>query len=630
MSTEFELTNYLDTLRSAPSLAEAFYRIASGLPDSPAYSYAVLGGTADDPAPRRVVSVTFAEAAKAVSAVARYLAELGVGDGSRVAIVSYTRPEWMIADLGILAAGATSVSVYHSINAAETGYILYDSAASVVFVENQEQLHKVLGLTEREIEIPATEDRPAGKVSIKLQRIIAFEEVSPHPLVIQLSEIIARDPDGADHFLAPAVNRIASLVYTSGTTGPPKGVIQLHSNHLANLWQAARTGLFAPSGDIFLFLPLAHSFARLIGYIGFLTPTIARFPAVADRRSSILNAPSVMRDLRDAGAEVVPIVPRILEKMREGVEQQMHGLGLRAVLLRSAVHSRQRIFAATASGQPAAIGDRLLAAITSPICGAIKRKLFGAGFRHAVSGGAKLPVEVNRFFAALGVTIYQGYGLTESCVATNVNRIGRNKLDSVGPCLELIEIKIVEDGEICFRGPNIAAGYLNRQQATAATWDSEGWLHTGDIGHLDGDGYLYIDGRKKELIVTSGGKKIAPQAIEEALALSPFIAHAVLVGDGRKFCSALLLPNTAHARAWAAHKGITLPPKLSESPELQEKIQREVDAVNARLSQFETVKKFRLIDEEPTVENGMLTPTFKVKRRIVEKRFAEAIESMYS
>jgi long-chain acyl-CoA synthetase len=324
------------------------------------------------------------------------------------------------------------------------------------------------------------------------------------------------------------------------------------------------------------------------------------------------------------------MVPRILEKMANGVQEKMRAKGLGAKILAATVTTAQRVFEARTQNKGVSLGLLLMHAIFSPIRKKVKRQLFGEGFRHVVSGGAKLPVTVNTFFTSLGITIYEGYGLTETCVATNVNRIGRNKIGSVGPCLAEIEMKIADDGEILFRGPNVTSGYYNRPTATAAAWDADGWFHTGDLGHVDAEGSLFITGRKKELIVTSGGKKISPLMIEDKLAASPFISSAVVVGDGRQYCAALLVPDMIILRQWAERKGITVGETASKTPEIVARLQREIDHVNEKLSRFETIKRFRIVDKELTVENGFLTPTFKVKRALIEKTFKHLIDEMYA
>lgn len=621
-----DINKFIESLRTRDSIPEVFKEIATALPDRTAYSEPVINADGS----RTWFEHNYRGVASKVYRLANYLIAHGVKPGDRVAIISYTRPEWMIADLAILFAGATSVAVYQSVSAHEVGYILFDSTTTFVFAENEEQVKKLYSLMEKPFAVPENEDRPALHAELSLRKIVTFEELESDPKITLLKDILSNEQYSID---APSINKsndVASLVYTSGTTGPPKGVIQTHRNHLANVWQASKTEIFAPTGDIFLFLPLAHSFAKLIGNIGFLTPTVIKFPAVTDRKKSVLNAQSVLRDLKEGSAEVAPIVPRILEKMMAGVIERSKQQSTAGKLVGIAVNSRLKAFELKRRKEPLPLSLRLKILLTGFVAKKVKTKLFGPRFKHVVSGGARLPLEVNEFFTAIGVTIYEGYGLTETCVATNVNRIGKAKIGSVGPCMHDLEMKIAEDGEILFRGPNVTRGYLNRPTATKAQWDADGWFHTGDLGEIDADGDLSITGRKKDLIVTAGGKKIAPQGIEEKFVTSPLVSTAVMVGDGKPFCAVLIAPERAAVLHWAKEKGINLPAKLSESKELQSEFEALVEQINSTLSKFETVKKVKIIDDELTVENGLLTPTFKVKRAVVTKKFAQVIEGFYS
>lgn len=624
--TQSATADLTEGLRNAQRLPEAFSRLAARYPQRTVFAQAhILAGDA-----REWRSETYAQVAPKVWKLARYLQKIGIKPGDKVAILSATRPEWMIADLALLYAGATSVSIYQSVNAHETGYILFDAQVRCIFAENQEQIDKLAELAKQACPIPATEERAAQDVKIVIGSIITFEDVRSDLPSVSLKSILADSTLDASEPAVSGTNEIASLVYTSGTTGPPKGVIQTHKNHLTNVGQVAKTNLFAPDGDIFLFLPLAHSFARLVGYIGFLTPTVVKFPAIADAKSSAMNAPSMMRDLHEGSAQVVPIVPRMMEKMMHGILEKMARPGAAAKLLAAAVRAGQEAHRTRREGKRLSVRGKLSLRLTAPLRAKIKHRLFGKNFKHVVSGGAKLPPSVNEFFAALGIDIYEGYGLTETCVATNVNRFGDNTIGSVGPPLDDIELRIASDGEILFRGPNVAQGYLNRPTATKAAWDDEGWFHTGDLGKVDMQGRLYITGRKKELIVTSGGKKISPLMIEDKLTVSPLISTAIMLGDGRQYCVALIVLDIPMLKQWAQQHGIALTAPYSKQPAVVERLQKEVDAVNATLSRYETIKKFRILDIELTIENGYLTPTFKVKKALLEKNFRALIDEMYA
>lgn len=604
------------SLDSRRNLAEAFFALADAQPKIAVYEQAV--NTPSDPDNRRTwQGQTYSAVKERVLTIVAYLRERGVTRGSRVAILSGTRPEWMEADLAIQALGAVTVSIYQSVTPADIGYILYDSEAQFVVAENQEQLDKLKVLLSGPTAIPASETRVATQAQIGLKAILTIESCDPHPLATWIADL----PRPIEFNLPKEMGSItredlAALVYTSGTTGPPKGVMQTHGNHLANVRQAFQSELVGMHSTLMLFLPLAHAFAKLMGYIGFLTPVLLRFPAIIDHRSSRPNPDSVTRDIREGSAHVVPIVPRLLEKMEGGIRARALGSGLMAKLVSSSISCSRDSFTYT---------------LTAPIRKAIRKKLFGPNFKYAVSGGAKLGTDTAKFFDHLQITILQGYGLTETSVATNVNRLTTNRIGTVGPVLAPdIQMKTTEEGEICFRGPNVAKGYLNRPEATAAAWDAEGWFHTGDLGSISADGFLSITGRKKELIVTSNGKKIAPEMIEQRIkATLPLISQILMYGEGRSFNVAIVTINFEVAKPWAAAKGITIT-KASTCPDLRAALEEHLARINKELSNFEAIHRVAILDEEFTIENGLLTPTFKAKRNAAYQRYAREIDALYS
>jgi long-chain acyl-CoA synthetase len=374
--------------------------------------------------------------------------------------------------------------------------------------------------------------------------------------------------------------------------------------------------MFALDGSLFLFLPLAHSFARLIAYLGFLSPATLKFAGVASTTSSKVDLARVAKEMCNASAEVVPVVPRLLEKVKDSIIQKSRAGTLAARILSITLQASQRVWQAQQSNGAPSLLDQIIVAATGSIRTKIKEQIFGTCYRHAISGGAKLPVDVANFFWSLNIPVFEGYGLTETCVATNVNRIDRYRLGSVGPAFDYIHTKIAEDGEILFKGPNITQGYYKRPRATEESWDSEGWFHTGDIGHLDTDGFLFITDRKKDLVVTAGGKKVPPIKVENLLIRSPEVDHAIYFGDGKPYCVALVsLNQAARALDTAAQE------KIIESVRVD---------TNKELASFEEVKKIALLPQELTVENGMLTPTLKVKRKVVINTFRSLIESLYA
>lgn len=607
-------------LNSSRSIPEAFDRMLRESPDREVYRQSDYDSGAWH-------ARNYRQVATEVANIIEYLKSLGVSRGTKVAIVSSSRPEWLVADMAIVSLGGVSVSVYQSLPPEEMGYILFDSGAEVVFAENQEQVQKLSVLMQTGCFIPATEERGERNAVLSFKGIVAFDSVEANVLVKQYQEIISQD-QSLEFKFDQSLNGddLANLVYTSGTTGPPKGVMQTHRNHLANCRQAYQGEMVGSETSLMLVLPLAHSFAKLMGYLGMLTPTRIMFSAVADRSTSRMNAKIVSRDMATAGATVYPLVPRLLEKLAEGIRDKAAS----RKLLKLAIWAALERYRAIQSGESPSMKVVVSYQLTTHIRRIIKRKLFGPNFVACISGGAKLNPDVARFFDALGIEILEGYGLTETCVATNCNRLGQKKIGSVGPLLaEDIQLKIAEDGEILFRGPNITSGYYNRRAATATAWDEEGWFHTGDLGAIDQAGYLSIIGRKKEIIVTSYGKKVAPTDIENKIASSPYISHAMLAGDGMPYIVAVITLAKEAVSYWAISSGRKFNDELLQEGEVRELIAAEIEKVNQVLASHEQIKKFVIVDGDLSIENGMLTPTMKVKRKVVFDRYRKEIETLF-
>ncbi|WKZ56176.1 MAG: long-chain fatty acid--CoA ligase [Bdellovibrionota bacterium] len=611
------------------NIAQAFYANARAHRDRQVYSQAQIDPNNYD-GTREWTGRTFSQVEDRVRRIAGYLFSLGIGAGDKVAIVSNSRPEWMEADLGILTLGAVSVSVYPSLTSPEIGYILFDSNTQVVFAENIEQLEKLKRIMSHDFDVPGSEDRAPAKARLQLKKIILFDgDASGSGETVDL-ETVLQSSKPFDLALVSGIEKesLASLVYTSGTTGPPKGVHQTHANHLANVRQAMQCGVFHSNPSLMLFLPLAHSFAKLIGYLGFLTPAELKFCGITSRSSSKPDPASWTRDIREADANIVPVVPRILEKMQSGIEEKALKGGLGGMLVRATLRGARAHFIARRDGTALSFADALRYRLTGGLRKKIQRALFGSDFWYAVSGGAKLPVPVGEFFESLGVIILEGYGLTETVVATNVNRAESRRIGSVGPVLAPdIELRIAEDGEILFRGPNVSKGYYNRPTATRQSWDDQGWFHTGDIGKVDQDGFLYITGRKKEIIVTAGGKKIPPESVETVLKQSPIISQAVLLGEGKPYCVALFTLNMEALKQALKDTGQI---DVHTDQRVHKVVDSAVQKANEQLASYEQVKRFAILADEFTVDNGTLTPTFKVKRNVVAIRYKELIEGLYS
>jgi long-chain acyl-CoA synthetase len=618
-------------LDNSNSIAEEFFRISGEHPDTIFAKVRTL--LSDSEELHYWKEIHCHEASGKVASTALYLKSLGLGKGDRVGIISNSRVEWLIADLAILAIGGVSVSIYQSLLPKEIAFILHDSEAKTIFAENQEQLGKLEEISKNSWDMPKTELSDETNVKVQINSVITFESCEKSTLeTVHISSIFENrySKEEIQSFSCESTVRrddLASLVYTSGTTGAPKGVMQTHGNHLSNVRQVLDSGLMIPGACIFLFLPLAHSFARLMGYLASLTNLSVSFPETADKKTSRLNPSIILRDMAESGSDIFPIVPRFLEKIKDQLQLQSQKKGLRGYLLRHTIKNAMILSSGSAS-----VIDHLLFTLLAPMRSAIRKKLFGSRFKYCVSGGAKLSVSVHNFFNALGFPVYEGYGLTETVVATNACKPGAQKIGSVGKVLSPdIEVRLLDDGEITYRGPNISPGYLNRPNANKESWTDDGWFLTGDLGSIDEEGFLYITGRKKEIIVTSGGKNVAPLPIEEKIMDSPLISQAVVIGDGRKFCSAVITINRDAVMNLASERGEKVEVKTPTDCEaISRYLWEHLDTVNSTLASYESIKKIYVPEEEFSIENGLLTPTMKIKRKEVEKKFSPEIEKLYA
>jgi long-chain acyl-CoA synthetase len=627
-----EFVHY-ENVTDSSSIGEAFWRRVATEPDTVLYRYA-LASSAN--ATRIWREETYHSTGKKIAKLAHYLAARGVGLGTSVAVMSNTRAEWMLADMAVQSLGGIAVSVYQSLTAAEAGFIIADSGAQVLFIENEEQARKIDWLMNNPCPIPEREGAPASYAQLSFSCVIAFEHVQALSGIHVVREIVEDSNLPTTPPPLPAElsrTSTASYVYTSGTTGPPKGVVQTHGNHLANVEQAAVSGVFSADGSLFLYLPLAHSFARLIYYVGYLTSTSLILPAVIDHHSSKLDLSSIARDIREGSATMVPSVPRLFEKMASAIKTRAEGRSLSSKILRLCLRNASHIQRCTERGEQPGMLQQIVHQGLSGIRTKVALQLFGPNFKHAISGGARLDPDVTRFFDSLGVLICEGYGLTETCVATHVNLPHRRKIGSVGPAFVGIDVHIApEDGEIWLRGPNVTRGYLNRLQATGESWTADGWFKTGDVGRVDQEGFLYITDRKKELVITAGGKKIPPTELEGVFKRFSFISHAFLFGDGKPYCIMLFTLNELELRTQLQSAGIVLSAdeKLSTAPAVTRKISNAVATVNGNLASYATIKNHAILEEDFSIENGLLTPTLKMKRKLIVERYQDLIESLYS
>jgi len=595
------------------SLPQMFFERARALASRPRYRFR----TGDD-----WREVTWEQMAERVLDLAAGLLEMGVAPGDRVALLSATRAEWMEVDLATLACGALTVPIYPSNLPAECGYIVANSDSSVVVVENDAQHEKIDRVRADGFELDGVRHRitPKAVVSIdggdgmeSLAGVMARGRAAGRPARVEVERrTAALRPDD-----------LATIVYTSGTTGPPKGVLQSHGNHLASVEALVGLGIIREGDVDFFFLPLAHSFARLIEYVGLAAGTTTAFARSID---------TIAADLASARPHLVPAVPRIYEKLyarihavRDGGSRVKQALFDWAVSV-GREHSRR-----VREGRPVPALVAVQHAIASRLVFARIHRILGGNIRYMTSGGAPLARDIAEFFHAIGILVLEGYGLTETTPVLTVNRPDRYRFGTVGQPLDCCEVRIAHDGEILGRGANVARGYYRRPEETAESWDATGWFHTGDIGEFDADGFLRITDRKKDLIKTSGGKYVAPQKIENLLKLQPHISQAVVIGDERNYCVALVTLDADAMAAWGRETGAatTSPAALAADPAVRALVEREVAAANAHLASFETVKKFHILPEELTVEGGHLTPSLKVKRKVVTQRFEREIAALY-
>jgi len=554
------------------------------------------------------------------------LQALGVRAGDRVGIVCESRPEWSLADLAILTARAITVPVYPTLSATQTRFILNDAGASVAIVSDAVQLAKLQGVAatlpglHTVIVIVAPEPRHesagGGPAILTMADVVADgrQQLQQDPGLVARYESQARSVVPSD---------IATIIYTSGTTGAPKGVVLTHGNIMSNV-VACNAVLNVGAADVALsFLPLSHTFERTVMYLYLRAGATVVFAE---------SLQTVARDLARVAPTIMTGAPRVFEKFHHAVLDSVA----------TAPRLKRRLFAwAVGVGRSmsqARLAGRKppwLATLQAPLADVLVlrkvRARTGGRIRAMVSGSAPLALATAEFFYAAGLRIIEGYGLTESVPVLTVNPLDAPRLGTVGRAIPGVELRVAGDGEILARGPNIMRGYYNRPEDTAAVL-IDGWLHTGDIGRIDADGYVSITDRKKDLIVTSGGKNIAPQPIQMRLKSSPLVSDAIIIGDRRKFAAALIVPDfvvvEASLREYGAPSGTR--EQLAARPDVQALFQRVLDQINLELAQFEKIKRFALLPSEMTVEGGELTPTLKLRRSVVEERWAAVIEQLYA
>jgi long-chain acyl-CoA synthetase len=548
-----------------------------------------------------------------VRAIAKGLIALGVAPGDRVAILSNTRAEWTLADFGGLCAGAVVVPVYQTNSPEECQYVLEHSGATVLFCEDDGQLAK---LTEIRDTLPA------------LRHVLRFEGSGGDAMTLdELRAAGAQLNDGDLDARVAAIGSddVATIVYTSGTTGPPKGCVLTHGSLVSDIDGVHQRLKMTPDEDVvYVFLPLAHVLTRIV--------QLFAIDAGGEMAYWRRDPKKIVEDVQLIRPTYLPSVPRIFEKVHTAATAKAEAAGgVKATLFHWAVGvGREVARREDRGGHPGLILKAQHALADKLVLHKI-RDLFGGRVKLALTGAAPIDTEILEFFHAAGVWVLEGYGMTETCAVETLNTIEEHRFGTVGKPLPVCDVRIADDGEVLMRGPNIFKGYYNDEEATAETLTADGWLHSGDLGELDADGYLHITGRKKDLIITSSGKNVSPSNIENALRLCRWISQAVVFGDRRPYLTALLTLDPDEAGALAEKVGASSqdPADLAQDPAVRAELQAAVDEANAKFARIEQVKKFTVLERDLSQEDEELTPTLKVKRNVVYDRYADDFARLY-
>jgi long-chain acyl-CoA synthetase len=596
----------------AGSVAQKFLHRVRATPDRLAYRYPAAAGAGG------WAEATWRQTHARVEAQALGLRALGLDHEQRAGIFAQTRFEWILADLAILCAGGATTTVYPSSTPDEAAFVLSDSDTRIVFAEDDAQVAK---LAARRDALP------------HLAKVVTIDGRAGHDgWVITLADLEALGraraaaAPGELAAVAAAVrpDHLATLIYTSGTTGRPKGVELTHDNWVYTGEAIASVGILSVDDHQYLWLPLSHSFGKVLEAVqlelGFSTTVDGRIPKLVENLA--VDRPTFM-------AAAPRIFEKVYNKVVTGVQEAG---GVKLALFRWAVGVGRRVSQRRQAGQEPGALLALQAAVADRLVFGKLRARFGGRLRFFISGSAPLSRDIAEFFHACGILILEGYGLTETSAASFVNLPGRNRFGTVGPPVPGTEVRIApEDGEVLIRGRGVMRGYHDLPAETAETL-KDGWLHTGDIGEVDDGGFLRITDRKKDLIKTSGGKYVAPQALEAKLkVLCPYLGHVVVHGDRRNFCSALVTLDPEGIESWAADAGLggLDLAALSKHPKVTALVQAAVDQLNAGLASYETVKRVAVLPVDFTVETGELTPSLKLKRKVVEKKFAAVLDAFY-
>jgi long-chain acyl-CoA synthetase len=561
--------------------------------------------------------VTWNDFSAEAEKVALALIRLGVGEGRAVGILSESRVEWVFSDMGIIAAGAITTAAYPSSPPPGVAYVLGHAECGVVFAENKLQLGKVIG------ELPNLPD---------LKNIVVYDTagVEPHPMVISFDEFLAMGASAGDDVRAEWRRRVDSMspekiityIYTSGTTGPPKGAMLTHANVLFICKTCVDLNMVLDKDRSLSFLPLAHALERVIFCVSLAAGGEIYFA------ESIYK---IAENMIEARPNVLVGVPRVYEKIYERIMANVgKSTPLKKKIFHWAVGVGKKVSYLRNRGKPIPVFLLVEQAIADALVFKKLRAVAGGRIRWLGCGGAPLSPNIEEFFCAVGMPVIQAYGLTETCAPSVIVPLGAVRIGRVGKKLKNVDVKIADDGEILIRGPNVFKGYFKNEQATRDAFE-DGWFKSGDLGRFDEEGYLEITGRKKDLLITAGGKNISPSNLEHHFSSIPLVGQIIVCGDSRPYLTALLTLNEEELKNFAKERGLSREKDvpLQHHPEAIKYIEARIEEKNKELPKYETIKKFRVIAHEFTEDSGEMTPTMKIKRNVVFKRYADLIDSMY-
>ncbi len=565
------------------------------------------------------VNVTWKEAAEIAKNVAYGLHKLGIEKGDKVAIIATTRFEWVMSDLGIMMLGAITVPVYPTLLPHNIEYILNHSDSVAVFAENKEQTDKLLRIRDK---LP------------KVKKVIVYDwdsSLEKDDWFLKWEEFLKigeeekkKTHDLVDKWLDRITEEdVATIIYTSGTTGLPKGAMIIHRNIMSNARDVGKI-LEHKEGEVTIgYLPISHAYER-INALGAVVHRLVY--GIAE------SLEKVGENLREIRPTLLPGVPRVYEKLYQRINNMIEDSPpfKKKIFLWAKKVGKEMLEYKEKNKKPP-LSLRIQYALANKLVFDKLREAIGGRLKFGITAAAPLSPEIIKFFQSLGIPLYEGYGMTECMAPATMNTPDNNKIGTVGRPLPSVQIKIAEDGEILIKGPNVFKGYYKNEEETRKTIDEEGWLHTGDLGEIDEDGYLKITGRKKELIITAGGKNISPQEIENVFGQNPYITHIVPYGDQKKFLTAVISPNREELEKWAKEKGIQYDnfASLTKHPEVIKFYKELVEKYNKLLPSYETIKYFILADHEFSIETGEITPTLKVKKNVVISRYKEELDKLY-